>query len=675
MESSCLLVIDKSAETAERINSLLRNSGIKIRVIHAQKALNVKLALDQDPPFLILYCEADPTAANFEEVSALAGQYRIPIAIYSDLQDPADLIDTLKLSPGLVIYAEKESHLTTTVNQLLSQHNLGNVGLQQQNRLVELEHRYDLLMGSARDAMAYIHEGLHVYANRAYLEALRVSSLEEISGISLLELMQTEEGHLKKVFQGLSRGAYPQESLKVAVTRPDGTSFAANLAFSPARFHDEDCTQMLMHECDAAAGLVAELERLRKTDPLTQLHNKRSFADHLDDELAKPRTVGSVASVLYIEPDGLAEQQEDMDVSAMDSLTLDLAQVLKSCLDPQDVVARISDLGFAVLTTQASMEDIDKIAGRILEAYASHLVEIEDRSFSVTCSIGIATLGRLARNSTQILAGARKAQAEARTTGNRAITFRPQLVAVSSFEDDRPWIERIKAALKHQDFYAVQQSIIDLDGEGTRLVENLIYMHDESGDQAPNQYLAIAERSDLAGLVDRQAIPALLKLFVESSDKQIVSLSVNSILDYSFPGWLSGQMTECCVEPGKLILQINVATALANLKPVQRLMLELEPFGCKLSLSGFDAERRTRQVLEHVNAAYIKIQPALTEKLTGNTAQQELVRAIVDAAEARKVSVIADEVTDTSSLSILWQCGVKLIAGAFLKENSQVVGQ
>jgi EAL domain-containing protein (putative c-di-GMP-specific phosphodiesterase class I) len=134
-------------------------------------------------------------------------------------------------------------------------------------------------------------------------------------------------------------------------------------------------------------------------------------------------------------------------------------------------------------------------------------------------------------------------------------------------------------------------------------------------------------------------------------------------------------MAECCVEPGRLILQVNVATALANLKPVQRLMHELEPFGCKLSIAGFDAERRSRQVLEHLNASYIKIQPAVTEKLTGNTAQQEIVRAIVDAAEARKVAVIADEVADTSSLSILWQCGVKLIAGAFLKENSQVVGQ
>jgi len=675
MESASLLVIDRSAESAERINSLLRNSGIKIRVIHAAKILDVKLSLDQASPFLIIYSNVDSKSATIEEVSALARQYQVPVAIYSDFQNPTMLIEALKLSPNLVIYSETESHLADTVSQLLSQHALSSVGQQQQDRLEELEQRYDLLLESARDAMAYIHEGLHVYANRAYLERLGVKSLSEISGISLLELMKTEEGNLKKVFQGLSRGTYPQEPLRVVVTRPDGSSFAADLAFSPARYQGENCTQMLVHECDAAAGLAAELERLRKTDPLTQLDNKRAFADRLDDELAKPRTIDSVASVLYIEPDGMTELQEELDVNVMDSLAIDLAQVMKSCLGPHDVAARITDLGFAVLTTQSNMENVEKLAGKILETYGSHLVELEDRTFSVSCSIGIATLGRLAKNATQVITGARKAQAEASTTGNRAVTFRPQLIAVSSSEDDRPWIDRIKLALKHQGFYVVQQSIIDLDGEGAQLVENLIYMRDDSGDQAPNLYAAIADRNDLAGQIDRQIIPGLLKTFVESSDKQIVSLSVNSILDYSFPGWLSGQLVECCVEPGKLILQVNVATALTNLKPVQRLMHELEPFGCKLSISGFDAERRTRQVLEHLNASYIKIQPTLTEKLTGNTAQQEMVRAIVDAAEARKVAVIADEVADTSSLSILWQCGVKLIAGAFLKESSQVVGR
>jgi EAL domain-containing protein (putative c-di-GMP-specific phosphodiesterase class I) len=73
--------------------------------------------------------------------------------------------------------------------------------------------------------------------------------------------------------------------------------------------------------------------------------------------------------------------------------------------------------------------------------------------------------------------------------------------------------------------------------------------------------------------------------------------------------------------------------------------------------------------------SFIKILPELTQDLTANTRHQEAVRQIVEAAEPCEVAVIADEVADTSSLAVLWQCGVKLIAGAFLRESSQVLAQ
>ena len=48
---------------------------------------------------------------------------------------------------------------------------------------------------------------------------------------------------------------------------------------------------------------------------------------------------------------------------------------------------------------------------------------------------------------------------------------------------------------------------------------------------------------------------------------------------------------------------------------------------------------------------------------------------IVHQADHHGACVIADDVADTSSLAVLWQCGVKLISGAFLQESSQVIAQ
>jgi len=675
MDSTNLLVIDKTPEAAERINSLLRNSGIQIHVLYVSKSIEAKQSLDQNRPLAVIYISPEPNSSSLEEIHQLSAKHGVPLALYSPLDNAETLIASLKLVPCLVIHSENETLLISCIRQLLDRHDQGKAHGQQLDRLQELEHRFDLLLDSARDAIAYIHEGLHVYANRAYLEALHLHSTEEVNGLSLLEMMKTEQGNLKTILKKLSKGEFPAESLQVCVTRPDGSEFDAGLMFSAAKFNGEDCIQMQVHQMDATAELQAELDRLRITDPLTRLGNRRAFIDRLDARLEEPHTAESVSAVVYLEPDGLDEMLAQLDVASMDAFTFDQAQVLRSCLQDDDFPARISDHGFAVLTCKRNMEEIEAYAESILKSFRSHLADIADRSISLTCSIGIATLGRLARNSTEVLAGARKAQTEAAVSGNQSIVFRPQLTAVSNFQDDRQWVERIKYALSNDDLYSVHQPIVDLDGEGEHLVENMVYLRDESGNLAPDKYMAIADRNDLSGTIDRHLIPGMLRSFAESSERQIISLSANSILDYSFPGWLLSQMEANCVEGKKLIVQVSATNAQTNLKPVQRLMQELQPHGCLLSVSGFNGDRRCNQLLEHLDVSYLKLQPALTESLIGNSSSQETIRSIVELADQKKVTVIADEVADTSSLAILWQCGIKLIAGAFLKESSQVVAQ
>jgi EAL domain-containing protein (putative c-di-GMP-specific phosphodiesterase class I) len=242
-------------------------------------------------------------------------------------------------------------------------------------------------------------------------------------------------------------------------------------------------------------------------------------------------------------------------------------------------------------------------------------------------------------------------------------------------EGEEDWADRIQYGLSNQDLYTVQQSIVDLDGDGDQLIENITFLRGEEGDYSAAEFQAAAERADLAGPIDRHLIPGLLKTFVDRGERQIINISGNSILDYGFPGWLAEQVKASCVEGDKIILQIAATAAHTNLRPAQRLMNELKPLGCRLAVSHFDEERRSLQLLDHLDLSYVKLNRALTADLTANAKNQEAIRKIVETAELHGVAVIADEVTDTSALAVLWQCGVKLIAGAFLKESSQVLAQ
>ena len=676
MQSVNLLVADRSPDSAEHINSLLRNSGIKIRVIHAASSVDVKRSLDNDAPVLILYADADEGDAPLEEISELASAFNVPLALFTDTTENTQLGAALEKVACFVINAGSEDLLTKSVSRLIRNVENERLYAGRQVYLEELEHRYNLLLESSRDAIAYIHEGLHVYANRAYLETLHLESADDTMALSLLELIKpkTEGTDMKALLKGLSKGQLPEAAIEVRVNRPDGSEFDADLVFSPARFDGEDCTQMMMQRKDAASELASELERMRVTDPVTHMANRKAFSDAVDRCIATDKH-DAMAAVLYLEPDGLEALQSDLSAASMDEFIADIAKVIRQNLDEDDTPARISEGGFAILVHRPSVADMETLAGNILKACRSHMVEIGERAFSITCSIGVCNIGRLATEAGEIIAHARQVHAEAAESGDRFEVYRPQLTAVETLDGEQSWIDRINQALGNQDLYTVQQSIVDLDGEGDQLVENIPFLRGEDGDHSSAAFQQIAERNDLAGAIDRHIIPGLLRTFVDSSERQIINLSSNSILDYSFPGWLAEQMREACIDGKRIILQIAASAAHTNLRPAQRLMKEMEPMGCKLSVCQFDADRRTRQLLEHLDASYVKLHHSLTDNLISDSKKQDAIRQIVEAADPRGVAVIADEVADTSSLAVLWQCGVKLIAGAFLSESSQVIAQ
>ena len=207
MQSVNLLVADRSPDSAEHINSLLRNSGIKVQVIYAASSVEIKRSLDNEAPILVLYADADENEAPLEEVADLAAAFNVPLALYTDVSNHAQLAPALEKTACFVINSGREDLLTDSVSRLIRSAENERLYASRQLRLEELEHRYNLLLDSSRDAIAYIHEGLHVYANRAYLEALHLDSADDTMALSLLELIRPTDDatDMKALLRGLSQ--------------------------------------------------------------------------------------------------------------------------------------------------------------------------------------------------------------------------------------------------------------------------------------------------------------------------------------------------------------------------------------------------------------------------------------------------------------------------------------
>lgn len=676
MDSAYLLVIDDSPDHAQVTNSFLRNAGLAVQVVSASDFNELEDALKEKSPFLILIGTHVPASVKISQIMQLADQYSTPVVLQVDPEDMGNIEAAIAIHPLLVINAEEDDQLMQVVKQHMSGGKTAREYDNLSRRQEELQHRYDLLLDSARDSIAYIHEGLHVYANRAYLELLQVKSLEDIEGTSLLELITPDNGtDLKKLLRDMNQDIFPAETLAVTIDTPGKKTLKADLTFSPARFNDEQCIQMMVREQDVNHVLQAELDRLRKTDPLTQLINRQTFTTKLSGLIEEEQNDDFRSAVLYAEIDGIGELQQNLGMENIDTCIMDLANVISGCTEEGDIPARFSDHGFAILIRRSNKSALQETGDCIIDNYSNHIIDLGDRTLTASCSIGMATLGSLTRSADEVITHARTAFKEASIKGNSLVRFKPALTTVSTGEADRDWVERIRYALNNHDFYTVQQSIVDLEGENEGLFENRTFMREEEGDTPATEFMLAAERNDLGSMIDRHVIPQLMVAIAGTGDKHIISLSLNSILDFSFPHWFERMLKETEVVGSQIVLQISAMFAETNLKPTRRVIDELKDHGCSFVLSEFDNDRRTIQLLDLLPVDMIKLRPGLAKGLSSNTANQEIIRAVVRAVEPHNTTIIADEVQDASDLAVLWQCGVKLVTGDFLNEAPQVVGQ
>lgn len=676
MHSSYLLVIDDSPDHAQVINSFLRNQGVAVRVVSAASLDELEMVLKEKTPFLILLGRRFPASMKVSHILQMADQYSTPVVLQAKPEDSANIEAVIATNPVLIINAEEDEQLMRVVKQHMSGGKTEREFDDLLQKQEELQHRYNLLLDSARDSIAYIHEGLHVYANRAYLELLQVKTPDEIEGLSLLDLMITEgETDFKKLLRDMNLGEFPEETLVVTIKTLADKRLKAELTFSPAKFNGEQCIQMLVREQDANLVLHEELDRLRRTDHLTQMINRNTFTERLTELIAEGHNEERRVAVMYLETDGITEMQQDLGMEGIDTYIMDLANIISGCTQETDIPSRFSDHGFAVIIIRDKSAPLQDSGDCILENYADHIIDLGDHTRTASCSIGMTTLGPLTRDAKEVISQAKTAFKQASLTGNKLVRFKPALTTVHSGEDERDWVERIRYALNNHDFYTVQQSIVDLEGENEGLFENRTFMREEGGDTQANEFMQAAERNELGSTIDRHVIPQIMLAIAGTGDRHIISISTNSILDFGFPNWFQRMLNETEVEGSQLILQISAMVAESNIKPIRRVIDELQLLGCNFVISEFDNDRRTIQLLDHLPVRMIKLRPGLAQGLSSNTTNQEIIRAVVRAVESRNVTIIADEVRDASDLAALWQCGVKLVTGDFLNEAPQVVGQ
>ncbi|NBB93241.1 MAG: EAL domain-containing protein [Gammaproteobacteria bacterium] len=544
--------------------------------------------------------------------------------------------------------------------------------------LADIEDRYTLLLDSSSEAIAYIHEGLHIYANRAYLELFGYDGFEDLEGLSMLDLFSgsDEVPDLKQVLKAISRDELPDETLQLNAHRQDGTAFTASVAFSPARYGGEYCAQMLVREKVAQADpeLEEELRKLRTSDFLTGMLNAQSFIDRLEQSVDE-RADTSGLSVLALSLDNHDDLLDKVGVGATDDLIRETAELFRATAGDERIMARLRDHTFALIANCRDRGEAEQLASEIVEQCAGRIIDVRDNSLTVSASVGLAVAGSELPHPEALIEQSESALAEALRAGGKGyVRYRPK-VSAEGDEDDSAWAERLRHALDHDELSLVTSPITSMEDDEFLISEVETRLRPEDSDEVvlPSVYMGPASRVGLATRLDTDMIDRLQALINEREGdgaQWLVPISLDTVSDEQAALDLYKRFGDGALDPARVILGFRETEIREKLRPVQSFIEQFRKAGCRFALCDVGPDAPIDSLLRHMEVDFARLAPEMIQNLSDNDDLRQKLSTLVSHAREHDTRVIAPKVENTGDLATLWQFGIILVQGEFVREEA-----
>jgi EAL domain-containing protein (putative c-di-GMP-specific phosphodiesterase class I) len=241
-------------------------------------------------------------------------------------------------------------------------------------------------------------------------------------------------------------------------------------------------------------------------------------------------------------------------------------------------------------------------------------------------------------------------------------------IDVSTAEESN---EEFDPAAVANDYQLRYQPIVSLQGNDLQLYDAILYPSDSASDQTgENTKMPVS-----SVLFDRWSIEqALANLQANKShDEQtrlLLKLSHHSLIDEGFSSWLTVILEQYEISPQALILEISEQDANGYLTAAKALINALTKLQIEICIGGIDNCHETPQVLQYINAQYLKISSSLSKKLVNQSDDAAELGTLVKSLQENGTRVIIPEVNNASILPSLWQIGVDLIQGDYLQPPS-----
>ena len=676
-----ILLVEDSVEEAEQLISMLRNGGIAVRPARAGNAdeLQAQLAA-QAPDLLLVNLAVRSIPLKAAAAAANATGKDIAVIAVTAKADEDTVANAFVEGARALILRNRAEHVQSVVRREFEALLMRRSVRRLEAALRETERRCEALLDSSRDPIAYVHEGMHVRANKAYLEIFGFEDFEDIEGMSILDMIAANDADdFKTLLKKLSKGEKPPQKLNLKAQRGDGSTFDATMEFAEASYEGEPCQQIIFRQQTANVELAKELDALRSKDLVTDLFNRQYCLSELERMVGEAAKGRNDQALLLIEPDNFKSLLDTVGLGNADLLLGDMANLMRRHLKDTDIAGRFGEHAFGVLLGGRNADAVRHLAETIRHAFEERIFEVGKQSVNANVSIGGTLIGEKNANAQIILNQASGALRTAQTEGgNRVNVFDPAAKDKADEEKNKHWLTLIKDALANNGFVLFYQPIVSLHGAEGEFYEILLRMNGPKGEIAPNFFMPVAEQNGLLAAIDRWVISTAIKALAEREKAGhkttfFVKLTPQSLDDQTLLPWIAQQLKNARLRGDALVFEMPESKVVTSLKPARAFVTGLKQLHCGFALEQFGSGLNSFQLLKHVDASYLKLDRNFMAELPKNKEHQEKIKELCDQAHHAGKLTVAEFVEDAASMSILFSCGVNFVQGNFLQEPEKVM--
>lgn len=505
-------------------------------------------------------------------------------------------------------------------------------------RILEVNPAYERITGlKADDVLGRLASQVYVTGDAPYLDIYaRVAS----TGVS-----ENFEAYLAQLDRHFS----------VSVFSPSPGLFATALSdISERKAHEEVLSHQATH------------------DSLTGLPNRESFEGHLRERTESAAgQKRNVFDLMFMDLDKFKLINDALGHKVGDLLLVAVADRLRSCLRPNDVLARMGGDEFTIILQSAGRRSrTESVAARIIDSI-SRPFEIEGHKLVIGVSFGLAAYPSDGTDSVTLLKHADSAMYKAKEAGRG--TFRWFTGEAEAENRLRANMERdLRRALEDNRLEVHYQPVVRLDDGSLHGAEALLrWKHDEKWMMSPSLFIPIAEEIGLIGSIGDYVLRAACSQTMAWRDEgmQLSQIGVNvstvQIRDTSWLDSVKAAISDSGLDPRHLVLELTESDFAADYQSLRASLREVQQLGIGISIDDFGMGQSSLSRLKDFAVIELKIDGSFVRDIEHVENDKALLNSIIQMAHDQGIKVTAEWVETEAQADILRSSGCDFAQGYF----------